>query len=332
MAFQDVIGHSTKVELLKRALVNQRVNHAYLFVGAKGIGKEFVARQYAIALNCLNDKQNGCGTCRSCRKFLSSNHPDFQIIRPTANSIVIEQIRNLQKDLVYKPYESKWKVYIIDEAEKMTLEAANSLLKTLEEPPKYAVMVLISSQKDALLPTLLSRCQLIQFSKLSKENVKAYFDKVIEPGLGEVDLDEVISLSNGSIGQALNLLHDDQIWLDRKRIIEFLLKLNNQSNLEIYEMIQSLKLGKDLRRWEDLNSIIKSFYRDLVILKSSSNRGLVINQGFLNELNLFKDNYSRLDLEEVIKLIERTNNLIIANVDRELALEVMLQKIKAQRM
>lgn len=332
MAFQDVVGHSTKIELLKRALVNQRVSHAYLFVGAKGIGKEFVARQFAVALNCLNEEQNGCGTCRSCLKFQSGNHPDFQIIRPIANSIVIEQIRNLQKDLVYKPYESRWKIYIVDEAEKMTLEAANSLLKTLEEPPQYAVIILISSQKDALLPTILSRCQLIQFSKLSKDDLRAYFEKITEPTLSKVDLDEVISLSDGSIGQALKLLKDDQIWLERKRIIEFLLKLRNQSNLEIYEMIRSLRLGKDLRQWEDLMKIIQSVYHDLVILKSSSNRGLLINQVFFSELKLTKDNYSRLELEEVIKLIERTNNLSIANVDRELALEVMLQKIKAQRM
>lgn len=330
MAFQEIIGHTTVVELLKRALANQRVSHAYLFVGVRGIGKELTAVQFAKALNCLNLPDDSCGECRSCRKFASGNHPDFTIIRPVENSIGIEQIRELQKDLVYKPYESAWKVYIIDDADRMTLESANSLLKTLEEPPQYAVIIMISSRKDGILPTIVSRCQMMQFHKLSRDEVRTYLDRQ-EPTLtGQVTLDEVVLLADGSIGQAGQLMADGEIWDQRKKILDFLLNLENKSNIEIYELIQSLEMDKALHKWDELLLLFKTFYRDLLILKTMNDKEYLINQTYFLELQ--KQQYSVEDLEKVIKLVERTNNVIKSNVDRELALEVMLHKIKARRM
>lgn len=331
MAFQDIIGHHTVVEFLKRALANLRVTHAYLFAGPKGIGKEFTAIQLAKALNCLEESADSCGQCRSCRKFASGNHPDFKIIRPIENSITIEQIRGLQKDLVYKPYESEWKIYIIDNADLMTLEAANSLLKTLEEPPHYAVIIMITSRKDGLLPTIISRCQLLQFHKLPKQDIMAYLQSWTDLTIDEIDLEEVVQLADGSIGQAIKLIEDEEIWDRRKRILEFLLNLGHKSNLEIYEMIQSLEMEKDLYQWNELMMIFRTFYRDLLILKNMENKEYLINQSYYSQMITCKNQFSEADLEKVIKLIERTNNVIMSNVDRELALEVMLQKIKARR-
>ncbi len=331
MAFQDVIGHNTVVNLLKRALVNQRVNHAYLFVGPEGVGKELIAVQFAKAINCLKDTDDSCGGCRSCRKFASGNHPDFQIIRPAENSIGIEEIRALQKDMVYKPYESSRKIYIIDDAEMMTPEGANSLLKTLEEPPEYAVLILITAQKDSILPTLISRCQLIQFSKLSQEELRTFLQNQ-STDVEDLKLEEILQLAEGSIGQAFKLLEDGQIWDDRKLLLDFLFKLGDKTNLEIYELLQNLNLGKDLRQWDRLLRIVKTFYRDLMILKTMDEPDLVINRSYFADMQQIKSQYSGEDLEKVIKLIERTNNVIMTNVDRELAFEVMLHKIKARRM
>lgn len=330
MAFQEIIGHHTVVELLKRALANQRVSHAYLFVGPKGVGKETTAVHFARALNCLDLVDDACGECRSCRKYLSGNHPDFKMIRPVENSISIEQIRELQKDIVYKPYESRWKIYIIDDADLMTLEAANSLLKTLEEPPHYAVIIMISARKESILPTILSRCQLMQFHKLSRDEVKSFLLSRPELVNGEMDVDEAVLLADGSIGQALRLYSDGQIWDQRRRVLEFLLRLSEKSNLEIYELIQSLEMDKDVQRWDALLMIIKTFYRDLLILQSLPGKEHIINQRYFQAMQSM--GYSVDELEKVIKLIERTNNVIMSNVDRELALEVMMYKIKARRM
>ncbi|AZR74416.1 DNA polymerase III subunit delta' [Anoxybacter fermentans] len=332
MAFRNIIGHKTVVKLLKGALVNQRVSHAYLFAGPEGVGKEFTAIQFAKALNCLEEGEDSCDECRSCRKFASGNHPDFKIIRPVENSISIDQIRELQKDLVYKPYESQWKIYIIDQAHLMTSEGANSLLKTLEEPPRYAVIIMISSRKDGILPTIISRCQLIQFNKLSRNELREYFTKQDEISLKGQNLEEIVLLADGSIGQALKLLKDDQIWDRRNTILKFLLNLNDKTNLEIYEMIQTLEMDRDLSLWEEIFKIIKTFYRDLLILKNINSKEHLINQSYFKEMQKCMEHYSTEDLERVIKLIERTNNVIMTNVNRELALEVMLHKIKARRM
>lgn len=332
MSFQDIIGHKTVVELLKKALANQRVSHAYLFAGAKGVGKEFTALQLAKALNCSDSTDDNCGQCRSCRKFASSNHPDFKIIRPVDNTISIEQIRDLQKDLVFKPYESQWKIYIIDDADLMTPEGANSLLKTLEEPPQYAVIIMVSARKDSILPTIISRCQLMQFHKLSRDELKRYFEDTQVAVSGEMDLEEVILLADGSIGQALKLMQDGQIWDRRRKVLDFLSRLSDKSNLEIYELIRSFEMEKDLHSWDELFLIVKTFYRDLMILKSMGGQEYVLNRSFANTMQILKDQYSAEELEKVIKLIERTNNVIMSNVDRELAFEVMLQKIKARRM
>lgn len=333
MAFQDIIGHQMVIELFKRALVNQRVNHAYIFIGPEGVGKEMTALQFAKALNCLEMNDDSCGHCRSCRKFVSGNHPDFQIIQPEENSqtISIEQIRDLQKDVVYKPYESRWKIYLIPEAEKMTLEAANCLLKTLEEPPEYVVIILVTAQKDGLLSTLVSRCQLIQFSKLRRDEVRLFLEKKGFETNEKLDLTEIIAIAEGSIGQAEKLLEDDQMWDDRRLVLEFLAKLGQKTNLDIYEMIQRLNVGKNLAQWDKLFKIVKTFYRDLLILKSMTSHELIINQSCLPCLEQLKSQYSLEELVNVINLIDRTKNMIMANVDRELAFEVMLQQIKARR-
>lgn len=330
MAFQEIIGHHTVVELLKRALANQRVSHAYLFVGPKGVGKETTALQFARALNCLERADDACGECRSCRKYLSGNHPDFKMIRPVENSISIDQIRELQKDIVYKPYESGWKIYLIDDADLMTLEAANSLLKTLEEPPQYAVIIIVSARKEGILPTILSRCQVIQFHKLSREEVKSFLLSRPEILTDEMDADEAVLLADGSIGQGLRLLHDGRLRDQRNKVLEFLLRLPEKSNMEIYELIQSLEMDKDLQRWDELLMVVKTFYRDLLMIQSSLGKEQIINQRHYQAMQSVR--YTVEELEKVIKLIERTNNVIKSNVDRELAFEVMLHKIKARRM
>jgi DNA polymerase III gamma/tau subunit len=148
----------------------------------------------------------------------------------------------------------------------------------------------------------------------------------------EHNLEEIILLADGSIGQALKLLNNDQLWQQRRKFLKFLINLDDKMNLEINELINSLDLGRDLERWDELFKIIKTFYRDLMIVKNINNYNNLINQSYADEIKECSQNYSQEELGKVIKLIEKTNNVIMTNVDCELAFEVMLQKIKSRRM
>ena len=163
--FDSIIGNNKIKQLLINSVQNDKTSHSYLFVGIDGIGKKMVATEFAKMLLCLNETRY-CNKCKSCIEFDSNNNPDFLCIEPDGNSIKIEQIRYLQKKIQEKPIISNKKVYIINDADKMTVEAQNCLLKTLEEPPEYATIVLIGSNENAFLTTIKSRCMIIHFNKI----------------------------------------------------------------------------------------------------------------------------------------------------------------------
>ena len=164
MAFENIVGNEKVKQFCIKAIESNSVLHSYMFVGTKGIGKFLFAKEFAKEILCHKKEE----PCKSCISFISENHPDFQIVKPDGANIKIEQIRNLINKILEKPIVSEKKVYIIDEAEKLTKEAANSLLKTLEEPPEYAVIILVTSNENILLNTIKSRCMRVSFE--SAEN------------------------------------------------------------------------------------------------------------------------------------------------------------------
>lgn len=209
MPFHDVIGQARAVLFLQRAVTTGRVAHAYLFTGPAGVGKRAAALALAQALNCQqvssfefrvpglksgicnlqqhSDTQHptpntqhpespndGCGECRACRNIANGQHPDVQMIEPDGATVKIEQIRTLEADAALVPYEAQWKVFILNNAERMTEAAANALLKTLEEPARNTVFVLLTSTVAALLPTIVSRCQAVTFSPLPHGRSKPF--------------------------------------------------------------------------------------------------------------------------------------------------------------
>ena len=168
--FENIIGNNKIKNLLENSIKQGNVSHSYLFIGIDGIGKKLIAKELSKYVLCLN---NGCNnTCKSCIEFESNNHPDFEIIEPDGNSIKIEQIRNLQKRIQEKPIISKSKIYIINDADKMTKEAQNCLLKTLEEPPEFAIIILIGNNESLFLETIKSRCVILHFEKISNDDIK----------------------------------------------------------------------------------------------------------------------------------------------------------------
>jgi len=172
LAFENIIGNNKNKKILANIIEKNTILHSYLFSGKSGIGKKLFAKEFAKMILCTEENKNTCNTCKSCIEFEGNNNPDFNIIEPDGNSIKIEQIRMLQSKAYEKPIISNRKVYIIDEAEKMTKEAQNCLLKTLEEPSDYITIILVCSLESNLLNTIKSRCMKIAFNKLEDEVVK----------------------------------------------------------------------------------------------------------------------------------------------------------------
>lgn len=330
MSFSDVIGQELPVNILQNSIKNQRISHAYLFIGKEGVGKEFVAFQFAKALNCDKLEVDSCEECISCRKFNNKNHPDIIQIIPDGNSIKIDQIRKFQHQISYKPYESERKIYIIKEAEKMSLQAANSLLRILEEPPEYATIILLATREESLLPTITSRCQIIKFKPLMVEEIA---DKLVsEFGLEAAEAKKRAILADGSLNKAVSFSKEEETTLERRsEILNKVTDLLNLNLVEVFELAQ--QIGQDNEEISCILEDIMSFYRDLILYKGSNDSSLIINFDYEDDLVRLSSEYTFAELQSVIELLEETDNLIKnTNVDLQLALEVMLIKIKEKRM
>lgn len=231
--FEKIIGNDAIKVMLEKSIEKEVTSHSYLFLGIQGIGKKIVATQMAKKLLCIGKEQEE--QCKSCVEFESNNHPDFMCIEPDGNSIKIEQIRFIQRKIQEKPIISNKKVYIINEADTMTTEAQNCLLKTLEEPPKFATIILIGSNESAFLTTIRSRCMILHFQPIKNEKIKQY----IETNYGITNISQnYLSMFQGSIGKAI------------------LLKDKREEYEKIEEIIQAFKQKRDLLEMIQLAEIL----------------------------------------------------------------------------
>lgn len=327
MSFDNVLGQETVITILKNALTQDRLSHAYIFTGAQGVGKGTTAFEFAKAANCLEEKNDACDSCLSCRKANNGNHPDIKEIEADSSAIKIDQIRELQQEIMYKPYESKKKVYIIHQAEDMTLSAANSLLKTLEEPPAYAIIILLTNNLNQLLATTISRCQLVRFKRipynLIQKNLLKNYD--LSPAKGQL----IASLADGRYDYACQLVENEEQLEIREEIIQFLVGFSNIDKVELFEKVQELLNYKD-----EINKVIEimiTWYRDLLLLNLDQ-EDKIINADYLEQLKKNLAKFEVAEIEKTIEILEESNELIKNyNVNLQLSLEVMFLKVKRIR-
>lgn len=214
--FSGLLGQEKAKKLIRRALTSDRMPHALLFRGPDGVGKQLFARGMAAAINCRGgNRGEACGTCPSCRKFRSGNHPDFLVISPDRGAIKIEQIRQLCQVLSYPPYESETRVVLLEDVHGMRAEAANSLLKTLEEPPADNLLILTADSSREVLPTITSRCQVIPFYNLDQHDTVRIL-LAGEDGLDRETAELLARLSEGSPGRARLLLKTEMVAVMKK--------------------------------------------------------------------------------------------------------------------
>lgn len=237
--FETIIGNKKIKQILQNSLKKNVVSHSYMFIGIDGIGKKIMAKEFAKRILCLNEDLAESCSCKSCIEFNTNNNPDFLIIEPDGNSIKIEQIRNLQKMIQEKPIISNRKVYIIDNADLMTKEAQNCLLKTLEEPPEYAVIILIGSNENMFLATIKSRCMIIHFDKISNQELKEYLKSNFS--INQIS-DKMLNMFQGSIGKAINLKDKQE---EYESIFTFVDNLEKMDIIDLYKLAEPLYKLKD---------------------------------------------------------------------------------------
>lgn len=287
--FKNIIGNERNKEILKKAIEIKKTSHSYIFCGTEGIGKKLIAKEVAKEILCLEKNKENCN-CKSCIEFESNNNPDFQLIEATEGKIKIEQIRQMQRKVAEKPIISNNKVYIIDDADTMTTEAQNCLLKTLEEPPEYITIILICTNEGNLLSTIKSRCTRMQFEPIKNEELKKYVElKFPEQHIS----DNIINLAQGSIGKAIKLNEKKEIY---EKIEEILLSMQNKDLIDIVQMSEIIYKSKD-----EIKSILE--YTNVLLMKMSKQNIKYIN---------------------CIEIVEETKKRIKANSNYDMCIDYML--------
>jgi len=325
MGFADIKGQDRAIKILKNSIRTNHLAHAYLFVGQSGIGKKTTALALAQSINCLNFNDfsgDSCNNCISCKKIMSGNQPDVKIIKPDGRSIKIDRVRSLRSEIFFKCYESKFKVIIFDEAHFLTIEAANSLLKVLEEPPENTVFILVTSEPQQLPDTIISRCQQVQFQSLNSEVIKGIFFQKYPNRRGQIGL--LASLARGSLSKTEELLQDKELMEKRSEIIKLLKKIISVSFGEISLWCE--KWDKDRQNVKIILEMIQLWYRDLLVWGTTKEEALLINQDYL--IDIKNNQHTLTNINKVLLLTQKSLRALEYNANPRLVLEVSLMKIK----
>lgn len=324
--FQDIIGQEQIVEHLKTAVKTDQVNHAYIIQGERSSGKEFIAKVFAGALQCENPKDGeACGECHSCKQAESGNQPDIiKVTHEKPNTIGVEDIRKITGDVVIKPYNSKRKIYIINEAEKMTIQAQNALLKTLEEPPSYAVIILLTTNVDALLQTIQSRCILLTMKPVRDELVKKYLMQEVK--VPDYKADVCVAFARGNVGRAKALASSeefDNIKHDAVALLKYI------RDMEISDILTAIKKISEYRlEIDDYLDIMAVWYRDVLLFKATNDINHLIFRDELPYIKKTADQSTYEGIEIIIDALETAKSRLKANVNFDLTMELLLLTMK----
>lgn len=340
--FADIIDQEQLKEHMQNALKTDKISHAYIIEGEEGSGKEFIAKVFAKAMQCEHKNERSgyieaCNECSSCVKALSDNHPDIITIVREKASIGVDEIRQkLRDDVSIKPYESKHKIYIIPEGEKMTPQAQNALLKTLEEPPSYISIIILTNNLNAFLPTILSRCIVLPMKPARDESIT----KFLMEKQHIVDYKALLcsSFARGNVGKALELASNERFENLKDSTFELIYKIKG---LAIYDMMDRLhemlkadeeekkaKSGIDTKLLEDFMDILIYLFRDMLVYKATGGEDHLIFSDKVAYIRSVTKNCSYEGINQILKDLESAKKRINSNVNIDLALELMLLGIK----
>jgi DNA polymerase-3 subunit delta' len=320
MSFAEILGQEPAIKLLKNSLERGKVAHAYLFYGIEGIGKEKTARALARALNCLSPQGiEACsGECRSCLKMESGAHPDLIVIKPSGAFIRIEQIRSLQRRLIYKPLEGRYRIVIITNADLLNKESANCLLKTLEEPPDASIIILMATDINELLPTIVSRCQAVPFRPLSPAVISEYLCSYGDNKFSPEQAALLASLSGGSLGRAVRLA-DSPLMEMRRDVCIQLISLSRQDMQGLLLLAENLAGRKE--ELPEIISMLRTCLRDSLFLRQGLDERHLINKDLREILFEGARRWTEKEIIHGLELLHSAEQAVTRNYNRQLILE-----------
>ncbi len=323
--FSNIIGHETIIEYFRNAISMDKVSHAYILNGEDKSGKLMLAEAFAAALQCEEKGMEPCGNCRSCKQAAGRNQPDILYVsHEKPNTISVDDVRKqINDDIALKPYSSKFKIYIVDEAEKMNVQAQNALLKTMEEPPSYAVILLLTVNADSFLPTILSRCVRLDLKPVSDEKIRKYLIEQKQVSKDQADI--CVAFAQGNVGKAIRLSDSENFNEMKNSAISLIKRLDE---IDLHGMMEAVKKITDYKlEINDYFDFIMIWYRDVLLYKATADANRLI---FRDEVySIKKASHSSYEgIETILTALDKAKDRLRANVNFELLIELLLLTIK----
>ncbi|MFZ5814156.1 MAG: DNA polymerase III subunit delta' [Bacillota bacterium] len=327
MSWSAIKGQPLAVRLLRQALAANKLAHAYLFAGPQGVGKRLTAMELAKTLTCLSPRPDGsaCDSCVSCRKMATEPpvHPDLMLVTPDGRFIKTDQMRELQSEMYARPTEGRARIAIIDGAERLNAEAGNRVLKLLEEPPPFALFLLLTHNLAGVLPTIVSRCQIVNFPPLSTDEVARFLQEERQLEGGQARL--YAALSGGSIGRAVAMASSPEIAQRRDETCDLLLHLPSLDDADLLARAEALERQKDsLDSWLEMLTV---WLRDGLVLAQGAPEGLAVNADRLAEARRIAQRYGSSSLMLMLEAVSETRGQLMRNANTRLALDVMMLRL-----
>lgn len=324
--FTDIVGQEQLKEHLQNAIATNKVSHAYIINGERSAGKEFIARVFSMTLQCEKQETEPCGECHSCKQALGNNQPDIiYISHEKPNTIGVEDIRSqVNADIGIKPYSSPRKIYIINEGEKMTPQAQNALLKTLEEPPEYAVILILTMNVDALLPTVLSRCVVLNMKPVPDVLVKKYLMEQL--AVPDYKANICVAFARGNIGKAKMLASSEEF---EKVKDEAITLVKNINDMEISEIVKAIKKISEYKfDVNDYLDILMAWYRDVLFFKATKDVNSLVFKEEIQQVMKMSDRSTYEGIDMIVDALQSAKKRLEANVNFDLTMELLFLAIK----
>lgn len=324
--FKDVVGHKDIINYIRNAVREDKVSHAYILNGERGAGKKMLANLFAATLLCEKGGPDPCNECHSCRQAESGNHPDIiKVTHEKPNSISVDDIREqVNNTIMIKPYQGPYKVYIIPQADMMTPQAQNALLKTIEEPPEYAVIMLLTENADTLLSTINSRCVMLKLRNIKDTLIKKYLMETMQ--VPDYKADMCTAFAQGNMGRAIMLANSEHFNEIRDGAVQLLKYINEMELSEIVQAVSRITAYK--LEINDYLDIIMIWYRDVLLYKATKDMDKVV---FKDQIKYIKERAKRSSyegIELIIESLEKAKARLKANVNFDLVMELLFLTIK----
>ncbi len=327
-SFKDVVGHKDILKYISSAVENNRVSHAYILNGERGSGKKMLANLFAMTLLCETGDNEPCGKCHSCKQAESGNHPDIiRVTHEKPNSISVDDIRTQVNNTVdIKPYQGPYKVYIIPQADMMTPQAQNAILKTIEEPPSYAVFLLLTENAETLLPTINSRCVMLKLRNIKDTLIKKYLMENLE--IPDYKADMCTAFAQGNMGRAIMLANSDHFNEIREEAVQLLKHISEMELNEIVAAVKNISVYK--LEITDYLDIIMIWYRDVLLYKATKEIDKVVFKDQLQSIKEQARKSSYEGIELILESLEKAKARLKANVNFDLVMELLFLTHKGE--